>query len=128
MNFEQIKRHHDLLQSIVVDAHDIEQIAFGSLDPDKRQALGERLSRIRQMALTGVNDQEITARILEGYRRDCINSLYTIWGMTEAFCTEVLAFEDEQMPVLILAFQRFTGLVERYLQLKTTVNQETYNG
>lgn len=125
----QLERQREILRAIASNISDVEQIAFGSsIDMGSRQQLlGEKLCQIRQAANIGINDQEISERILEGYRSDLMGRLA---GMGDLFNNILMngEFDDHRLQLLGFAARNFADGAWKYLQLKNGANSEVANG
>ena len=129
LNIRQLAGQRDILRRIAVDISNVEQIAFSAMTPEnKQQAMAEVLRTMRQTVTGGLADESITSSIIEGYRVECVQSLFVIQEMVTAIFSGMLPLNDRQLRVLVMAFERYNMLADEYFRNKSAAVKEVGNG
>ena len=121
-----IERQNRLLQQIALDTLDIEQIIM--VPGDRQQVAREKIREIRQCALAGMSDREVTNEILSGYREDCVNVLFTAKQQLDAYFSGRISLDDDQLQHMVVACEMYTVRAREYFEKKNMSGMEVDHG
>jgi hypothetical protein len=116
----QLEQQRSVIRSIVDGIGTIEDVVHSEvLTQGGRQTIGGMLAQLRRNALETINNQEITEKIVAGYKETALDNLDGIIRLITQTITEgTNEITDEQLLIFAMAARNFSDKAYYYLDLK----------